>query len=98
MATRPNKTRKVAASVRRFYASEKNRRRVPATYFLDRKNRDYPVRNPKSGVIDCNLVSAAIKRARMNKARGIRGSATVLRKAQTMWTRVCRKYTDGAAQ
>jgi len=92
---KPNKTRKVSETVR-HYTRESNRPNIPLRCFLE-SDRDYPYRNA-DGRIDCNLVSAAIKRARLNKGRGIRGSATVLKKAQQIWDRVCRKYTNDASQ
>lgn len=94
-AVRPNKTRRVSQAARRFYREDK-RAGIPLRYFLE-TDRDYPYRSA-DGRIDCNLVSAALKRARMNQARGVPGSAEVLRKAQAIWNRVCRKYTDDASQ
>ena len=58
-AVRPNKTRRVSQASRRFYR-EDNRANIPLRYFLE-TDRDYPYRSA-DGRIDCNLVSAAIKR------------------------------------
>lgn len=91
----PNKTRRVA-QCRREYYRESNRAKIPLRHFLER-DRDYPYRT-RDGRIDCNLVSAAIKRARLNQARGVAGSTAVLKRAKAIWNRVCRKYTADASQ
>ncbi len=89
---RPNKTRKISQGCRAYYKGDRSK--IPLRHFLE-KDRDYPYRTT-SGRIDCNMVSAAIKRARLNK--GQPGAAAVLKKAQAIWNRVCRKLTDDASQ
>lgn len=93
---KPHARRKVAERTRAAYDSDEKRAAMPLSHFLE-KDRDYPYRAP-DGRIDCNLVSAAIKRARLNKMRGVRGSAATLAKAEKIWNRVCRKYTPDASQ
>lgn len=92
----PNKTRKVSQAFRHCYRDLAARKKMPLSHFLE-GDRDYPYRTP-DGRIDCNAVSAAIKRARLNKGAGVRGSAATLKKAQRIWNRVCKKFTDGASQ
>jgi DNA phosphorothioation-associated putative methyltransferase len=91
---KPNKTRRVSQACRRYYAGDRSK--IPLSHFAER-DRDYPYRAP-DGRIDCNLVSAGIKRARMNAARGVPGSRRTLKKLQRIFKRVCSKYVDGATQ
>ena len=91
---KPNKRRKVSQACREFYAGDRSN--IPKRYFLG-KDRQYPYRAP-NGRVDCNLLSGAIKRARINKTRGVKGAADALEKGLRYFKRTCAKFVDGATQ
>lgn len=58
---------------------------APDRAFLDRENRTYPVMHEAEGewVWDCDLIAAAVKRARANE------DERILKKALDLQARVC---------
>ena len=75
---------KGATKTRGIYATEKQRKKQPANYFLDTKNRKYPYRNP-DGSINCRLLRAAITRAAQYH------HPTIEAKARRLYNKYCKK-------
>uniref|UniRef100_A0A6H1ZI54 Uncharacterized protein n=1 Tax=viral metagenome TaxID=1070528 RepID=A0A6H1ZI54_9ZZZZ len=67
---------------------------MPDRAFLNREERTYPVMRESEGEWrwDCDLIKAAIRRARTND------DAPILSKAEDLWERVCSRFEDDESE